>query len=85
MTQDQFAQMLGFADYEKLIQESEPVIREGDVTWYVTKLPDGRWAAWDEWELAEDRVMRLPTRGEAIAFHLGAFAEKCRQEQEEEE
>jgi len=80
MNRDKFAQMLGFADYEKLIQSSEPIIREGEINWYVTKLPSGQWAAWDEWELAEDRVMRFSTRGEAIAFHLGAFAEKCRAE-----
>lgn len=85
MTQNQFAQSLGFSDYERLIHASEVIIQEGEVGWYVTKLPSGQWAAWDEWELAEDRVIRFSTRGEAIAFHLGAYVEKCRQEQEEEE
>jgi len=78
MTRDQFAQLLGFSDYEALMSASEVVINEGEIGWYITKLPNGRWAAWDEWELSMDRVMRFDTRGEAVAFHLGAFAEKCR-------
>jgi len=82
MTRDQFAQMLGFKDYETLIQDSESVIREGDIAWYITKLPCGHWAAWDEWELSVDRVVYFATRSEAVAFHLGGFAEKCRQEEE---
>lgn len=84
MTRDQFAQVLGFKDYETLIQASEPVIREGDVSWYVTKLPCGHWAAWDEWELSADRVSYFNSRAQAISFHLGAFVEKCREEAEAE-
>lgn len=80
MTRDQFAQALGFSDYEVLMQDSEAVIKEGDVDWLVTRLPDGRWAAWDDAELSLDRVMYFSTRGEAVAFHLGAFVEKCREE-----
>lgn len=81
MTHNQFAQALGFSDYEALMSASEVIINEGEVGWYITKLPNGRWAAWDESELSMDRVMRFDTRGEAVAFHLGAFAEKCRQEE----
>ena len=81
MNRDKFAQTLGFADYEKLIQESEVIINEGEAGWYVTKLPNGQWAAWDEWELAPDRVAFFNSRGQAIAFHLGGFIEKCRQEE----
>lgn len=80
MTRDQFAQALGFSDFEVLVQESESVIKEGDVDWFVTQLPDGRWAAWDDAELSLDRVMYFAARGEAVAFHLGAYVEKYREE-----
>lgn len=80
VTHDQFAQAFGFSDYEALMQNSEAVIREGDIDWFVTRLPDGRWAAWDDAELSLDRVMYFSTRGEAVAFHLGAYVEKCREE-----
>lgn len=80
MTRDQFAQALGFSDYEALMQDSEAVIREGDIDWFVTKFPCGHWAAWDDAELSLDRVMYFATRGEAVAFHLGAYVEKCREE-----
>ena len=72
MTRDQFAQALGFYDYEALMQVSESVVTEGDVDWYVTALPCGHWAAWDDAELALDRVTYFATREEAVAFHLDA-------------
>lgn len=78
MTRDQFAQALGFSDFEVLVQASESVIKEGDIDWFITQLPDGRWAAWDDAELSLDRVMYFATRREAVAFHLGAYVEKYR-------
>jgi len=78
MTHDRFAQALGYADWAALMQTSEPVISEGDISWYVTHLPDGHWATWDEAELSPDRVMRFASRGEAVAFHLGGYAALCR-------
>lgn len=57
MTKIQFAQALGFEDYDTLLGASEVVAHEkNDVQWYVTKLLDGRWAAWDDAELDIDRV-----------------------------
>jgi len=72
MTRDQFAQVLGFSSYEALMQASESVVTEGDVDWYVTQLPDGRWAAWDDAELAVDRVAYFATREAAVQYHLDA-------------
>ena len=69
---DEFAEALGFESYEALIQGSESVVTEGDVDWYVTQLPDGRWAAWDDAELAGDRVAYFATREAAVQYHLDA-------------
>src|SRR5690606_35337118 len=38
LTQDEFAEALGFETYEQLIAASEVVASEGDVDWYVTAL-----------------------------------------------
>lgn len=58
MTEIQFAQALGFEDYDALLAASEVVAHErgNDVQWYITRLHDGRWAAWDDAELDIDRV-----------------------------
>lgn len=73
---DGFAMALGFDDYEALCQASESIVSEGDVDWFVTRLPDGRWAAWEDAELSLDRVEYFDTREEAIEFHqsLNVFA-----------
>lgn len=75
---DEFAQSLGFASYEQLVQASEVVVTEGDVDWYVTPLADGRWAAWDDAEFAMDRVAYFDTREEAIRYHRDAYEAKNR-------
>ena len=79
MIHNEFVQALGFESYEALIRASESIIKEGNVDWFITQLPNGRWAAWDDAELLFDRVMYFATRGEAVAFHLGAYAEKYRE------
>jgi len=72
----EFAEALGFDSYEKLMQASESIVSEGDIDWYITRLPDGRWAAWDDAELSLDRVEYFDTREEAAEFHqsLNEFA-----------
>lgn len=65
-----FPLALGFDDYDALMAASESVVREGDIDWYVTELPDGRWAAWDDAELALDRVAYFETREAAVQYHL---------------
>lgn len=72
----EFAEAMGFDSYEELMQASESVVREGDIDWFITKLPNGRWAAWDDVELSLDRVEYFDTREEAAEFHqsLNEFA-----------
>ena len=63
-----FARKLGFGSYSDLCEKSEVVYEEpGDITWYVTELPDGRWAAWDTFPPI-DSVMYFATRDEAVEF-----------------
>jgi hypothetical protein len=69
MNEKEFAKGLGFTDYNDLCEKSEIVYEEpGDVTWFVTELPDGRWAAWDDAEISLHRVAYFATRDEAVAF-----------------
>lgn len=68
-TVDEFAKALGFTDYYELCEASEIVYEEpGDITWYVTELSDGRWAAWDDVEISPHRVAYFDSRDEAVAF-----------------
>ncbi len=65
---DKFARKLGFGCYSDLCEKSEVVHEEpGDITWYVTELPDGRWAAWDTFPPI-DSVTYFATRDEAVAY-----------------
>lgn len=68
-----FAQALGFDSWGDLMNASEHIVSEGDIDWWISRLPDGRWAAWDDKELAIDRVERFDTWEEAIEFHRGGF------------
>src|SRR5690606_7841305 len=72
----EFAEALGFDTFEDLMAASESIVQEGDIDWFITALPDGRWAAWDDVELSLDRVEYFDTREEAAEFHqsLNAFA-----------
>jgi len=45
-----------------------PVAEEGDVTWFLVRLSDGRWAATDDAEIAPDRVEVYATREEAEKY-----------------
>lgn len=73
MDELEFAEALGFDSYKSLMQASKSVVRVCDVDWFITQLPDGRWAAWDDAELALDRVAYFDTREEAIEFHRDAY------------
>ena len=75
---DEFAEALGFENYEALGHASKLIVAEGDVEWFVTQLPDGRWAAWDDTELSLDRVSYFGTREEAIRYHRAAYEAKNR-------
>ena len=69
MNEKEFAKELGFTDYSDLCEKSEVVYEEpGDITWFITELPDGRWAAWDDAEISPHRVAYFDSRDEAVAF-----------------
>lgn len=68
MTIYEFAQVLGFQNEVDMYQASETVAEVGDISWYITRLPDGRWAAWDDAEIAVDRVEFFAMREEAVAY-----------------
>src|SRR5690606_12946274 len=74
MNMEEFAQHLGFASGAVLLEDaSEVAVAEGDISWYITRLPDGRYAAWDDAELSLDRVAYFATREEAVNFHRAGF------------
>ena len=74
MNMEEFAQHLGFASGAVLLEDaSEVAVAEGDISWYITRLPDGRYAAWDDAELSLDRVEYFDTREEAVEFHRQGF------------
>jgi hypothetical protein len=77
MTRNDFARLIGYADWSELMSVSRPVVQEGEVaTWYVTLMPDGiRWAAWDTAELAADRVQICETLADAVREQYEAFEE----------
>ncbi len=68
MEKEVFAKTFGFESYEDLIDHSREVHTEGDISWYVTGCPDGKWAAWDEAEISRDRVEVFNTEEEAREF-----------------
>jgi len=72
----EFAEALGFDTFEELMEASDTVIRESDIGWCVTQLPNGRWVVWDNVELSLDWVEYFDTREEAIEFQksLNVFA-----------
>src|SRR5690606_28472746 len=78
LTQDEFAEALGFETYEQLLAASEVVASEGDVDWDVTPLADGRCAAWDDAEIALERVAYFGTQDEAVEYHRTAYEAKNR-------
>jgi len=74
LTMEELAKELGFASESVLLEDaSEIAVVEGDIHWYITRLPDGRWAAWDDSELSPDRVSYFDTREEAVKFHRKGF------------
>ncbi len=75
LSPDEFAQKLGFKHYERLLNASETVHEEGDISWFVTILPDGQYAAWDEAELALDRVEYFDSWWEAEDYQVAAVAQ----------
>jgi len=59
---DELAKAFGFESKEQMFKTTEKVVSE----WYITKLLDNQWIAWNEKET--DKVGCFPTREEAMAF-----------------
>ena len=71
----EFAQALGYANKQELWEKMEKIYKEGDVGWYIAKLPDGRWINFDDAELALDRVNFFQTKREAKRDLVEAWRE----------
>ena len=56
----------GFSDEKDFWDATERVAMEGDATLYLTRIPDGRWAAWGDAEIALDRVVYYTSREDAL-------------------
>jgi len=64
----EFAKKMGFRDERELWEKMEKVYSQGDVGWYVLQIPDGRWIAFDDAEIALDRVEYFPTKAKAKRY-----------------
>jgi hypothetical protein len=62
---DEFAVVFGYRCMHEVYAESDPIYEEGPVTWYITMCADGRYATWDDAELALDRVFFYESYEEA--------------------
>lgn len=63
---DEFARELGYANWTYLMHASELVENTGGVCKYVTRLPHGVWAVWDDKKLSKSNVRITDTRENAI-------------------
>lgn len=68
MNKDHFAKSFGFTDYEEMVKNSITVFQENDVAWCVAKLPHGKYLAWDDAEIADDRVEVFFTKEDAEKY-----------------
>lgn len=71
MSMTEFARTIGYADWDRLMEASEHVASNGDINWWITRLPNGKWAAWDDSKLSPDRIHNTDTREQAIEFIQG--------------
>ena len=53
---------------------AEPVVSEGDITWYIAQIGDN-WIAWDDAD-PKPHIGYFDTREDAIKFHRNGFIEK---------
>lgn len=56
MNKDHFAKTFGFYDYEEMLANTTTVFQDTNIAWCVSKLPRGEFLAWDDAEIADDRV-----------------------------
>lgn len=65
---DEFAKALGFSNWDELIENSTLIHSEAWVTFFITKLKSGKWAAWNTEDLHYDFVEFLNTKKEAVQY-----------------
>jgi len=65
MTMEELAVSLGFESREEMYARSSLFAEEGDITWWITRLSDGRWAVWDDSEIDLARVQMFDSESEA--------------------
>ena len=63
-TRKALAKALGFESYDSLLAASQHVNSNDGLAWYLTSLPDGSWAAWNDVQLHLDR--HYASREEAL-------------------
>ena len=81
LSEDEFAEKLGFTNWSELMDYSIEVIAQGDISWFVTYQPmSGRHIAWDDAELSLDRVRKFDLRHEAEDFLIGGYADTLPEE-----
>ena len=64
MSREEFAKLLGYKSYEALIDASEEIFVDGDVSWFITPVDVSgstdsatvKFATWDDAELSQERV-----------------------------
>lgn len=73
MPRDEFARFLGFIDWMTLVGASEFGVCVGDISWFVTRLPNGLYAVWNTAELWPQRVKYYVSREEALRDQFKCF------------
>lgn len=80
---EDLAHYFGFPDAEAMFQNSEIIIKEGpDIKWWITQVCNGVWIAWDDAEIAPDRIRYFDSREEAIKFQKECWEETRKEEDE---
>jgi len=76
MKKSEFATKLGFLDFNALLDASREMYQEGDISWFITELPEGQWAAWDDAEIDTARVETFCSRVEAEDHQVFGLAKR---------
>ncbi|PTM51926.1 hypothetical protein C8J48_3750 [Desmospora activa DSM 45169] len=65
MKKDDFAKQLGFFNWKRLMDATVVKYQDINCSWFVTQLPDGYWAHWDNIQLNPQHVYVFDTLEEA--------------------
>jgi hypothetical protein len=78
MTEDELRAAILSNDFAPIYHHPETTIthEEGDITWYLGRLDDGRWWAYDDAEpMDPDRLVFFDTKAEAQQFDADGWIE----------